>query len=330
MVRFVARRFSMMILMLAVLSILTFFITELPPGDYAERQVFRLRTIGVIMTEQDLANLRYQLGLDRPSYVRYWRWITNIVLHGNFGISFMYRLPVTEVIGERIVFTIILAFMSVLFIYAVAIPAGIYSAMRQYSMGDYITSSVGYIGLSLPNFLLALILMYLSVTVFDINVGGLFSAKYQDAPWSLDRVVDMLKHVWIPIVVLGSSGTAFQIRTMRATLLDEKDKLYVTAARAKGIPEWRALLKYPVRAALNPIVSTMGWELTRIVSGAPIVATVLALPDVGPLYLKALLDQDIYLAGALLMMYSSLTIVGTFVSDILLAVLDPRVREGAR
>jgi len=314
--------------MLAVLSILIFLIIELPPGDYAERYVFRLRTLGVIVTEEELENYRHQFGLDKPWPQRYWRWITQIITRGNFGISMMYRLPVTEVIGERMGFTAILAISALILTYGIAIPIGIYSAIRQYSIGDYAFTILGYLGMAVPNFLLALVLLYISVIIFGVSVGGLFSPEFVDAPWSWARLVDMLQHLWVPALVLGSAGTAFQIRTMRATLLDEKNKLYVVAARAKGLPEGRLLMKYPVRVALNPIVATIGWELTAIVSGAPIVAFVLGLPDTGPLFLKALMDQDIYMSGAMLLMYSAMTMIGTFLSDVMLAALDPRVRQG--
>jgi peptide/nickel transport system permease protein len=328
MIRFLLQRLGTTIVMLALVSIVTFVTMELPPGDYAERYAFKLEASGVRVTEQDLRGIRQQFGLDRPWHERYWKWISNIVLRWNYGISFMYQKPVVEVIGERLGFTAILAFATLIFTYGLAIPIGIYSAVRQYSVGDYAFTVLGYIGLATPNFMLALILLYISVKVFGISVGGLFSPEFQAVPWSWARFVDMLKHLWIPAVVLGTAGTAFQIRTMRATMLDEQNKLYVTAARAKGLPEWRLLLKYPVRMALNPIISTIGWELTTIVSGAPIVALVLALPDTGPLFLNALLDQDTFLAGALLLMLSSMTILGTFLSDVLLALLDPRVRQG--
>ena len=328
MIKFLLQRFSSMLVMLALVSVVTFIIIELPPGDYAERYAFKLSASGIKVTEQDLRNIRAQFGLDRPLPERYIKWVSNIVLHGDFGVSFQYQKPVTEVIGERILYTAILAFTSLFLTYGLAIPIGIYSAIRQYSVGDYLATVVGYIGLAIPSFMLALILLYINVKVFGSNVGGLFSPQFQDAPWSWARIVDMLKHLWIPALVLGMAGTAFQIRTVRATLLDEKNSLYVTAARSKGLPEWRLLLKYPVRVALNPVVSTIGWELTSIVSGAPIVALVLALPDTGPLFLNSLLDQDMYLAGAMLLMLSALTILGTFLSDVLLAVLDPRVRRG--
>lgn len=330
MVRFLLQRLGAMVIMLALASIVIFIIIELPPGDYAERYAFKLETGGVNVTERDLIRIRKEFGLDRPWQERYWKWITNIVLHRNFGVCFLYSRPVKDVIGERIGFTAILALAALIFTYGLAIPIGIYSAVRQYSVGDYLATLIGYIGLATPGFMIALILLYISVKVFGTSVGGLFSPEYMEAPWNWARVIDMLKHLWIPAIVLGMAGTAFQIRTMRATMLDEQNKLYVTAARAKGLSEWRLLLKYPVRVALNPIISTIGWELTTIVSGAPIVAFVLALPDTGPLLLTALLDQDMFLAGALLLMLTTMTIVGTFLSDILLALLDPRVLRGER
>jgi peptide/nickel transport system permease protein len=317
-----------MVAMLALLSLVIFLIIELPPGDYAERHVFRLRTLGVVVTEEELNNWRHQFGLDKPWHQRYWRWITQIITRGNFGMSMMYRLPVTEVIGERLGFTAILAIAALLLTYGIAIPIGIYSAIRQYSIGDYSFTVLGYLGMAVPNFLLALVLLYISVMLFGVNVGGLFSPDYIDADWSMARLWDMLKHLWVPAIVLSAASTAFQIRTMRATLLDEKNKLYVVAARAKGLSEGKLLMKYPVRVALNPIVATIGWELTAIVSGSPIVSFVLGLPDTGPLFLKSLLDQDIYLAGAMLLLYSAMTIIGTFLSDVMLAALDPRIRQG--
>jgi peptide/nickel transport system permease protein len=328
--RFLIQRFIIMIVMLAALSLIVFITIELPPGDYADRRALHLRSAGVLVTSDDVESLRRTLGLDRPWYVRYVNWITNIVLHGNFGQSFGLHLPVTEVLGQRVGLTVMLAVATIIFTYGLAIPIGIYSAMRQYSLGDYAATIVGYFGMATPSFMLALILLYFSVMVLGTSVGGLFSPEYAEAPWSWGKVVDLLRHLWVPALVLGLAGTAFEIRTMRATLLDEKNKLYVTAARAKGLPEWKLLLKYPVRVALNPIVSTIGWELTAIIAGAPLVSFVLALPDTGPLFLTALLDQDTYLSGAILLMYAFLTILGTFLSDVLLALLDPRIRYGER
>jgi peptide/nickel transport system permease protein len=328
--KFVIQRFIIMIVMLAALSLIVFITIEMPPGDYADRRALHLRSAGVLVTSEDVVSLRHTLGLDRPWYVRYYNWITNIILHGNFGQSFGLHLPVTQVLGQRVGLTVMLAVATIIFTYGLAIPIGIYSAMRQYSLGDYAATIVGYFGMATPSFMLALILLYFSVMVFDTSVGGLFSPEYAEAHWSWGKVVDLLRHLWVPALVLGLAGTAFEIRTMRATLLDEKNKLYVTAARAKGLPEWKLLLKYPVRVALNPIVSTIGWELTAIIAGAPLVSFVLALPDTGPLFLTALLDQDTYLSGAILLMYAFLTILGTFLSDVLLAVLDPRIRYGER
>lgn len=328
MARFITQRFLTMIVMLALVSFVTFVIIELPPGDYAERYAFKLSASGIKVTEQDIQALRIRFGLDRPLMERYWSWISNIVQHGDFGLSFQYQKPVLDVIGDRILFTGLLATVTLVFTYGLAIPIGVYSAIRQYSIGDYIATIIGYIGLAIPSFMLALLLLYLSVKVFNMNVGGLFSPEFANTAWSWPRFVDLLKHLVVPAVVLGLSGTAFQIRTVRATLLDEKNLLYVTAARAKGLPESRLMMKYPIRVALNPVFSTIGWELTSIISGAPIVALVLNLPDTGPLFLNSLLDQDMYLAGGMLLMLSALTILGTFLSDILLAIMDPRIRRG--
>ena len=330
MARYLIQRLIIMIVMLAMLSFIVFITIELPPGDYADRRALDLRSQGITVLQEDVINLRHQLGLDRPFLQRYWTWITNIVLHGNFGLSMTLHLPVTQVLGERVGLTIMLALATIIFTYGLAIPIGIYSAIRQYSPGDYFFTALGYLGMAVPSFMLALVLLYTSVVVFDSSVGGLFSPEYREAPWSLGKFVDLLGHLWVPAIVLAVAGTAFEIRTMRATMLDEKNKLYVTAARAKGLPEWKLLLKYPVRVAMNPIVSTIGWELTAIISGAPLVSFVLALPDTGPLFLRALLDQDIYLSGAILLMYATLTILGTFLSDMLLAILDPRIRYGER
>ncbi len=328
MAKFLIKRFLIMLAMLAVLSFVVFVIIELPPGDFADRAVYRLKAGGVTVTEEEIISIRHQMGLDRPFMERYLRWVSNIVLHGNWGVSMLRRLPVTAVIGDRLGFTAALALATLFFTYGIAIPIGILSAVRQYSLADYSFTFLGYIGMATPNFLLALVLVYISVVVFGTSVGGLFSPQFVDAPWSLAKLLDLFSHLWIAALVLAIAGTAFQIRTMRATLLDEKNKLYVTAARARGLSEGKLLLKYPVRVALNPIVSTIGWELAAIISGAPIVAFVLALPDTGPLFLVALLDQDSYLSGAMLLMYSALTIVGTFLSDIMLAILDPRIRYG--
>ncbi len=330
MTKYLLQRFVIMVVMLAGLSLIVFLTIELPPGDFADRRALALRSTGVLVTQEDVVALRHQLGLDRPWYVRYSTWIGNILLHGNFGESFSLHVPVSVVLSQRVGLTIMLAITTIFFTYGLAIPIGIYSAIRQYSIGDYAATIIGYFGMATPSFMLALILLYISVMLFHTSVGGLFSAEFNEAAWSWGKFLDLLRHLWVPALVLGLAGTAFEIRTMRATMLDEKNKLYVTAARAKGLPEWKLLLKYPVRVALNPIASTIGWELTAIIAGAPLVSFVLALPDTGPLFLTALLDQDVYLSGAILLMYSALTILGTFLSDVLLALLDPRIRHGER
>jgi peptide/nickel transport system permease protein len=317
-----------MILMLVGISLVVFIILELPPGDYAERYVFDLRQSGAQVGSEQITIIRHQLGLDRPWPVRYLAWVSGIVTRGDFGWSLTYRMPVTTVLADRIIFTVILSVVTIALSYLIAIPIGIYSAMHQYSPGDYLFTILGYLGMATPAFLFALILLYIATTFLSTSVGGLFSLQYQDAAWSWAKVVDLAKHMWMPVVVLGTGGAAATIRTMRATMLDEKNQLYVTVARAKGVPEGRLIQKYPVRAALNPVVSVIGWELAAIVSGSPITATVLSLPDIGPVFLKSLSNQDVYLSGTILLIYSCLTIIGTFISDLLLAALDPRIRLG--
>jgi peptide/nickel transport system permease protein len=324
----VANRILWACLMMAAISVVAFTLIQLPPGDFVDSYVNHKQQGGVVMTLDEVAEMRRTLGLDRPMYVQYFDWIGGVV-QGDFGFSWEYRREVSEVIGERLPLTLMLAFTTLLFTYLIAIPIGIYSAVRQYSVGDHVFTILGYIGLATPNFMFALVLLYLAHVFFGTSAGGLFSAEFENAAWSWARFVDMLAHLWIPVVVLGTAGTAFQIRTMRATLLDEVNKLYVTAARASGLSEFRLLIKYPVRVAINPIVSTIGWELTNIISGAPIVGIVLSLPDTGPLFVDALLNSDLYLAGALILIYCGLVIIGTLISDLLLIALDPRIRMGS-
>ena len=328
MARYVLKRFITMILMLLGISLLVFIILELPPGDFAERYVHDLRQSGAQVSSDQIFTIRHQLGLDRPWPERYWSWLTGMITRFDFGWSLTFRMPVTKVLGDRIWFTIILSVVTIGLSYIIAIPLGIYSAMRQYSAGDYFFTVLGYLGMATPAFLFALILLYIATTYMDTSVGAIYSLEFIDAAWSWGKFVDLIKHMWMPIVVLGTSGAASTIRTMRATMLDEKNQLYVTVARAKGVPEKKLIRKYPVRAALNPVISTIGWELATVVSGSPITATVLSLPDIGPIFLKALSNQDVYLSGTVLMIYSALTILGTFISDILLALLDPRIRLG--
>ena len=278
------------------------------------------------MDAAQLAALQQRYGLGQPIYVQYWKWVSGILLRGDFGQSFEWQRPVSGLIWQRLGLTVIVSVSTMLFVWIIAFPIGIYSAVKQYSIGDYIATFFGFIGVAIPGFLLALVLMYIAFRYFGQNVGGLFSPQYVDAPWSWAKLKDLISHLWIPMIVLGTSGAAGLIRVMRANLLDELGKLYVVAARAKGMPEWRLLLKYPVRIALNPFVSGIGWLFPQIVSGSTVVGVVLSLPITGPLLLRALMAQDMYLAGSFLLMLSVMTLIGTLVSDILLAWLDPRIR----
>jgi len=318
-----------MILILAIVSIAAFIIIELPPGDYITSYITNLKASGAIVSEEVAAALRKQYGLDLPLYARYFKWIWKM-FHGDFGMAFQYNKPAGELIAERLPFTIMISLFSLIFTYAVAIPIGIYSATHQYSIGDYAFTIIGFAGLATPNFLFALILMFLFYKYFNLSIGGLFSPQYMEATWSVGKLVDMLKHLPIPIIVIGTAGTAGLIRVMRGCLLDELQKQYVITARAKGVKERTLLFKYPVRVAINPIISTIGWTLPAIVSGETITAIVLDLPTVGPLLYDALLTQDMYLAGSSIMFLSFLTVIGTFISDILLVWVDPRIRYEKR
>jgi peptide/nickel transport system permease protein len=326
MFRFISQRLLGMALTLWLVSIVAFVVIQLPPGDFAEAYLTEKQQSGAVITQEELAQMRRFLGTDRTWYEQYGTWFSDILLRGNFGWSFEWKRPVADVIAERLPFTLALAVATLLFMYVVALPIGIYSAVRQYSVADHAFSFLGYVGLATPNFLLALVLMFLGQQYFGHSVGGLFSPQYEEAPWSWARLGDFLQHLWVPVVVLGTSGTAFLVRSMRALVLDELGRMYVVAARASGLSPLRLLLKYPVRMALNPIVATLGWRLTFVISGAPIVGVVMSLPDTGPLFLHSLLNQDMPLAGAMVFIYCALTIVGTVISDILLALLDPRIK----
>ena len=273
-----------------------------------------------------MENIRARFGLDRPAHERYLSWIGGIVTRGDFGQSYAFETSVNEVIGQRIWLTLALLFATLLLTYAISIPIGIYAAVRRQSVADYSLSVVSYLGLALPNFMLALIMLYAGVKFFGTTVGGLFSPEYEEAPWSFARLVDLFSHLWIPAVVLAWSATAFQLQTVRATMLDELNKLSVTAARARGLPEWKLLLKYPARLAINPVVSTIGFDVNRIFSELPIVALVLALPELGELLLKSFIDLDMYVAGAVLLILTFLIVFMNFIGDILLAMLDPRIK----
>ncbi|MBV7335014.1 ABC transporter permease [Chloroflexi bacterium TSY] len=326
MLQFILRRLFYMIPTIIVISVVSFMIIQLPPGDYLTTVVAQLSASGDLVEEDVIAALKRRYGLGQPIYVQYYKWISGILLRGDFGQSFEWELPVKYLLWDRLGLTVVLSLSTLLVTWLVAFPIGIYSAVRQYSIGDYLFTTIGFIGLAIPNFLLALILMYVSFKYFNQSVGGLFSSEFVDAPWSWARIKDLLGHIWIPVVILGTAGTAGLIRIMRANLLDELRKPYVKTARAKGLSETRLLLKYPVRIALNPFVSTIGWTLPVLVSGSTIVSVVLSLPTTGPLLLRALIAQDMYLAGSFILMLGILTVVGTLISDILLAWLDPRIR----
>lgn len=328
MLRFLIHRLLHTIPTLIIISIISFFIIQLPPGDFLTTQVAMLEAQGESIDPAQLEALRYKYGIGDPFWVQYWKWITNILVHGDFGLSFQYQRPVGDLISERLPLTVLLGAATLLFTWVVALPAGVYSAIKQHSASDYTISLLGFVALAVPNFLAALVLMYIGFQFFGQSVGGLFSAEYVNAPWSVAKFGDLLEHIWIPVLVIGLAGTAGIIRITRANMLDELHKPYVTTARAKGLSEGKIIRKYPLRIALNPFISTAGWSIPGIFDGEVIVATVLALGTTGPLLLAALRSQDMYLAGAIIMIIAVLTVIGTLISDLLLAAVDPRVRFG--
>ena len=325
MLAFLVRRLITMVWTLIGISILVFIIIQLPPGDYLSTYMAEIQAMGERVADEKIAFLREQYGLDKPMWQQYLVWVTGL-LHGDLGYSFEYNQPVEDVIGDRLFLTLVLNFFTVLFIYVVSFPIGVYSATHQYSAADHTLSFLGFLGLATPNFLLALILLYLANVWFGTSIGGLMDPEYVDAPWSVGKALSVLEHLWIPVIVIGTSGTAGMIRRLRANLLDELQKQYVTTARAKGVPEGRLLRRYPLRMALNPFISDIGSLLPQVVSGSVIVSAVMSLPTTGPMLLSSLQSQDMYLAGSFLMFLAVLTVVGMLVSDILLAVLDPRIR----
>lgn len=327
MLNFLAHRIFGLLVTMFFVSIMVFIIMELPPGDYADRYAFRkFSGTGVNVTQGDIDNIRRDFGLDRPAVVRYFQWVGGIITKFEFGESFAYETSVNHVIGRRLWMTLAILYSTLILTYLISIPIAIYAAVHRHSAVDYSLTAVSYLGLALPNFLLALVLLYVSVTVFDTSVGGLFSPGMEKAPWSFAKMADMLRHLIIPAVVLAWSATALQLQTVRATMLDELNKLSVTAARARGIPEWKVLLKYPARLAVNPVVSTIGFDVNRIFSELPIVALVLGLPELGELLIQSYLDLDMYVAGAILIMLTFFIVVMNFVSDVALAALDPRIK----
>jgi len=325
MLAYVARRVIYMVPTLIAISVITFIIIQLPPGDYLTTLVSELQSRGENVDQSRLEFLRQTYGLDKPMWEQYLIWVAGMVT-GDFGYSFEYNLPVSDVVGDRIVLTMIMSFTTIIFIWVVSFPIAIYSATHQYSWGDYGLTLLGFLGLATPNFLLALVLLYLSNVWFGMSIGGLMDPMYLDEPWSWAKVGSVLTHLIIPTVVIGTSGTAAMIRRLRANLLDELQKQYYVTALAKGLPRRKALWKYPLRMSLNPFISDIGNLLPQIVSGAAIVSVVMSLPTTGPMLLDSLQSQDMYLAGSFLMFLALLTVVGVFLSDLALAALDPRIR----
>ncbi|WP_368188476.1 ABC transporter permease [Aestuariibius sp. HNIBRBA575] len=325
MLLFLTRRLIYMIPTLFLVSVVTFIVIQLPPGDYLDTLAAELNELGGLDdgTRQALED---QYGLGQPMYVQYFKWMRGILFYGDFGISFERNVPVNDLIWDRLGWTFAISVLTLLFIWMTALPIGIYSAVKKYSAGDYAATFFGFVGLAVPNFLLALVMMYVAFKYFGQSVGGLVSPEFIGEPWTVEKIIDLLKHIWMPIVVVGTSGAAALIRIMRANLLDELYRPYVVTARAKGMSEFQLLMRYPVRVALNPFISTIGWILPSLVSGEIIVAVVMNLPTTGPLLLRALLVQDMYLAGSLIFLVSILTVIGTLVSDLLLAWIDPRIR----
>jgi peptide/nickel transport system permease protein len=323
--RYILQRLALLPLLMLVYSFVIFAIIQAPPGDFLTAYVATLASSGSSLSAEQIAAMRAQYGLDQPFFIQYLLWLQHLI-HGDFGLSLEYQRPNAELIGDVLGLTLALALFSFVLTWVLAIPAGIYSATHPRSIGDHILTIVNYVGVATPNFMLALVLMWVAFAYFDISVTGLFSPDYADKPWSLGKVIDLLEHIWLPALVLGIAGTARLSRIMRANLLDELNKPYVVTARAKGMKEWRLVLRYPARLAFNPLVSTIGWYLPLLFSGSLIVATVMNLPNIGPLLLRALVNQDMYLAGGILLIYSFLTVVGTLLSDVALALIDPRIR----
>ncbi|EJB06294.1 ABC-type dipeptide/oligopeptide/nickel transport system, permease component [Rhizobium leguminosarum bv. trifolii WSM597] len=323
---FIAKRLLWMIPSLFAVSFLAFVLIQLPPGDYVTTYIATLAASNEIVDQNTAAQLRERFGLDDPMLIQYFKWIWGILSRGDFGISFEWQQPVSDLIWERMALTLVLALSTLIATWAIALPIGVYSAVRKYSIGDYFFTAFTFFGLAVPSFLLALVLMYVAAVEFGQDVGGLFSPQYENASWSFAKMVDLFSHLWLPVIILAVSSTASLIRVMRANMLDELPKPYVTTARAKGLSEFRLLMKYPMMIALNPFISTIAWLLPNLISGSVVVAIVLNLPTAAPLLLQALVAQDMYLAGAFVLLICALTLIGSLISDILLALVDPRIR----
>ncbi|MBB3317520.1 MULTISPECIES: ABC transporter permease [unclassified Rhizobium] len=326
MLAYILKRILYMIPTLIGMSLISFMIIQLPPGDYLTSMIATMSESGQAVDPGQIARLKEIYGFDDPFYIQYLKWMWGIVSRGDFGWSFEWNQPVSGLIWARMGSTLVISLLSLIFVWIVALPIGIYSAVRRHSVGDHVFTFLGFIGLAIPNFILALALMYVAYRFLGQSVGGLNSPEFAEAPWSFAKAIDFLNHLWIPIIIIGASGTAALIRILRANLTDELHKPYVVTARAKGLPEYKVILKYPVRIALNPFVSAIGWVLPHLVSGVTIIAIVLNLPTAGPLLFRALVSQDMYLAGSFILLLSALTLVGVLLSDLLLALLDPRIR----
>ena len=325
MLSFLVRRMAYAVLTVVLVSIIGFVIINLPPGSYLEVYIAELRAQGTEATQDQIEQIQRRYRLGDPMYVQYWNWISGFV-RGDFGRSFQYDRPVSQLIGQRLLLTFLMALCTIVFTWVVAIPIGVYSATHQYTKGDNFFTFVGFLGLSIPNFLLALIFMVIASQVFGQSVGGLFSEAYRDAPWSIGKVIDLLKHLWIPVRVIGTAGTAGLIRIMRGNLLDVLNKQYIQTARSKGLQESVVIYKHAVRTAIHPLIMHLGMTMPMIISGGTVVAIVLSLPTIGPLYFNALRSQDMYLAGTVLMFMSILLIIGNLFADLLLSWVDPRIR----
>jgi peptide/nickel transport system permease protein len=326
MLGYILKRLLYMIPTLFGMSVISFLIIQLPPGDYLTSMIATMSESGQAVDPAQIERLKEVYGFDDPFYLQYFKWMSGIVLRGDFGWSFEWNQPVSGLIWDRMGSTLAISLLSLVFVWVVALPIGIYSAVRRHSIGDHVFTFLGFIGLAVPNFILALTLMYVAYRYLGQSVGGLNAPEFAEAPWSLAKLADFLAHLWIPIIIIGASGTAALIRILRANLTDELHKPYVITARAKGLPEYKVILKYPVRIALNPFVSAIGWVLPHLVSGVTIIAIVLNLPTAGPLLFRALISQDMYLAGSFILLLSALTLIGMLLSDLLLALLDPRIR----
>jgi peptide/nickel transport system permease protein len=325
MLRYILQRLILIPILLIIFSIMVFALVQAPPGDFLTSYIATLASTGSSLNQETIVMLEHQFGLDQPVHIQYIRWMQNL-LRGDLGLSLEYQLPNAELIGDRLGLTLVLALFAFVFTWAMAIPIGIYSATHRNTILDYLVTVVNYTGVAIPNFMLALILMWFAYSQFGLSITGLFSRDFEQAPWSIAKVIDLLKHIWLPMIVIGLAGTARLTRVMRANLLDELNKPYMVSGRARGLSEWQLVMKYPVRLSINPLVSTIGWYLPELFSGSLIVATVMNLQNIGPLLLRSLINQDMYLAGAILMIYCFLAIIGTLISDILLVWLDPPIR----